>query len=400
MVELNHTQRWYTPVYLAIVFFIIGCFSTFIEALLPVLKNYFHINYTIMTLFDSIFFIAYALISYPIARVLAKINLVKSLQIGIMIIILGDIFWYGLTRWHVSTIILFLMATLLIAVGVVILFIVAEFMGLYLNRTPQANRLSLFQASHAIGALTAPWILTLMLFYFGRSAGVGSRIQDVSQYFLYFSIFLFLFVVVIPFSKLPREIKISVDYKDDSHLKFRSHIFILFWLSLFFYVGAEVTIASFIINHGISEYHISAYQASHFLIAFWIFIIIGRLIGGIVIKKDCVIPFLLVATLCALVLIMLAMNLHSTWGLFMLSLTGLCNSIILPVIYSLGLNCNNKPNVIMSGIMATAISGGAVMPLITGCLADSWGLRLSLISCVFCYGFILSVTLFVRKKVT
>jgi FHS family L-fucose permease-like MFS transporter len=67
---------------------------------------------------------------------------------------------------------------------------------------------------------------------------------------------------------------------------------------------------------------------------------------------------------------------------------GLCNSIMFPTIFSLALRDLGPTTSQGAGWLCTAIVGGAVLPLIQGLLADSWGLRLALLLPLLCYSLI------------
>jgi len=72
-----------------------------------------------------------------------------------------------------------------------------------------------------------------------------------------------------------------------------------------------------------------------------------------------------------------------------MALVGLCNSIMFPTIFTLGIKGlkagQEKKG---SGLLATAILGGAIVPLLTGLLADRLGLHHAFILPVICYVYI------------
>jgi FHS family L-fucose permease-like MFS transporter len=70
------------------------------------------------------------------------------------------------------------------------------------------------------------------------------------------------------------------------------------------------------------------------------------------------------------------------WSLLLI---GLFNSIMFPTIFALASEGLGARAAEGSGVIATAIVGGAVVPLLTGAAADSVGLRLALIVPALCY---------------
>ena len=69
-------------------------------------------------------------------------------------------------------------------------------------------------------------------------------------------------------------------------------------------------------------------------------------------------------------------------------LVGLCNSIMFPTIFSLAIAGLGRHTSQASGILCLAIVGGAIIPLLQGYLADSFGIQRAFLVAVLCYGYI------------
>ena len=88
-------------------------------------------------------------------------------------------------------------------------------------------------------------------------------------------------------------------------------------------------------------------------------------------------------------LILAAVILPATMGMWCLLSIGFFNSIMFPNIFSLGvrdLDPSEMP--LASGIINTLIAGGAVVPLLIGALTDSFSARGALLVPILCYGYI------------
>ncbi len=59
-----------------------------------------------------------------------------------------------------------------------------------------------------------------------------------------------------------------------------------------------------------------------------------------------------------------------------------------PTIFTLGLKGNEEMAEKASGLMSTAILGGAIIPILTGLMADSFNLKISLMIPAICYFYI------------
>ena len=167
----------------------------------------------------------------------------------------------------------------------------------------------------------------------------------------------------------------------------------LFWgvIGIFVYVGAEVSIGSFIINF-LAEDSVAGLEeiaAASYLTYYWGGAMVGRFIGAALMQK--IKPALLLAINASLSVLLILMAVSSSGSLAMWSilLVGLCNSIMFPTIFSLALKDLGKYTSKGSGLLCLAIVGGAIVPVIQGAIADSVGLQLSFILPMICYLFII-----------
>lgn len=374
----------YTAICIGVVFFLIGVFSVFIEAILPVLKVRFGMSYTVFSLFDTSFFICYALFSYILARFISKVGINRGLVIGLLILTAGCLAWFTFLRFQGSNIYQYLLATFIIATGVVVLLIVAELAGLYFTGSAKKSHLSMFQSSDSVGAFIAPLILTQLLF---RSVKIdGYHLEVIASIFFVCMLLLVLFTVIVKSIDRPiieNEKPADAINNTDKNIDRVSLRWI--WLAIFIYVGIEVTIGTFIINVGIYHYHLAANHASWSLSLYWFLFIVGRLLGGLYLGKIADHWVINICCLTAIALLLLALHTTTAYGLYALITVGLCNAVLFPLLYSLGLMCSSRPSILLSGKLASAISGGAIIPLIAGWIAEHYTVITSLYVGLLCY---------------
>ena len=161
-------------------------------------------------------------------------------------------------------------------------------------------------------------------------------------------------------------------------------------LGIFVYVGAEVSIGSFLINF-FGEANIAGLeesQAAKYLTYYWGGAMVGRFIGAAVMQKIDAGKTLAFNAFFAVTLVTIAMLTSGSLAMWAILLVGLCNSIMFPTIFSLALNGLGKHTSQGAGILCLAIVGGAIVPLLQGVLADTIGVQLSFILPVICYGYI------------
>jgi FHS family L-fucose permease-like MFS transporter len=174
-------------------------------------------------------------------------------------------------------------------------------------------------------------------------------------------------------------------------------------IAIFVYVGAEVSIGSFLTNY-IASPHISTMtttEASRYLSFYWGGAMVGRfLIGAIMMRY--VAPSKMLADNCiaAIVLVGISIATQGALSMWAILLVGLCNSIMFPTIFTLAIRGLGRLTGFGSGLLVAAIFGGAVLPMLQGAIADHVGLTASFAIPVICYGYIwlYGVTIFARDK--
>ncbi|HEV2322075.1 MAG TPA: glucose/galactose MFS transporter, partial [Gammaproteobacteria bacterium] len=161
-------------------------------------------------------------------------------------------------------------------------------------------------------------------------------------------------------------------------------------IAIFVYVGAEVSIGSFMINY-ISLPDIGNMpeaRAANFVALYWTGAMIGRFVGsGLLRFTD---PRRLLALFAGLAaLLVLTTMLTSGWlAVGSVVAIGLFNSIMFPNIFTLGIEKLGPLTGRASSLLVMAIVGGAVIPLAQGALADTFGVHHAFILPLLCYLFI------------
>ena len=130
---------------------------------------------------------------------------------------------------------------------------------------------------------------------------------------------------------------------------------------------------------------------------YWGGAMIGRFIGSAILRV--VSPGLVLAAVSAgaISLILLSTNTTGVVSGYSLLAIGLMNSIMFPTIFTLACEKLGARAADGSGIINIAIFGGAVIPLVTGVIADATGsLAMALVLPALCYAIIAGFGLFAR----
>src|SRR5262249_13185251 len=141
---------------------------------------------------------------------------------------------------------------------------------------------------------------------------------------------------------------------------------------IFVYVGAEVSIGSFLVNYfGLPEIGgLSAKTAAGLVSFYWGGAMIGRFVGAAVLRR--VKPGLALGWCAgaAAALVSISMSSGGNTAMWTILAVGLFNSIMFPTIFSLGMAELGPLTGNGSGLLNMAIVGGALVPLLVGSLAD------------------------------
>jgi FHS family L-fucose permease-like MFS transporter len=161
-------------------------------------------------------------------------------------------------------------------------------------------------------------------------------------------------------------------------------------LAIFFYVGAEVSIGSFLVNYlslpNIG--HMSEQQASHYVALYWGGAMVGRLAGSALLVRYNPRKLLALFAGVAGLLVLTTMLTHGMLAMGSVIAIGLFNSIMFPTIFALGIERMGPLTGKASSLLIMAIVGGALLPWIQGNLADQVGVQHAFVLPMLCYGYI------------
>jgi FHS family L-fucose permease-like MFS transporter len=156
---------------------------------------------------------------------------------------------------------------------------------------------------------------------------------------------------------------------------------------IFLYVGAEVSIGSILVNYlsQADTLGLDPQSAGKHLIYYWGGAMIGRFVGAGLLRAFS--PGKMLAVYACVVLALILISANSIGGIAGWSLlaVGLFNSIMFPTIFSLASERLGARTAEGSGLICVAIVGGAVIPPLTGMVADGSSLAMALIVPAFCY---------------
>jgi FHS family L-fucose permease-like MFS transporter len=160
-------------------------------------------------------------------------------------------------------------------------------------------------------------------------------------------------------------------------------------LAIFLYVGAEVSIGSFLVNFFALSHigGLSEHAASQMVSYYWGAAMIGRFVGAALMQV--IRPSILLAVNAVMVILLITLTVNSQGELAMWAIirVGLFNSIMFPTIFTLAIKGLGPLTGRGSGLLCQAIVGGAILPMLQGVVADISSVQLSFLvpACAYIY---------------
>ena len=221
------------------------------------------------------------------------------------------------------------------------------------------------------------------------------RIQEASSVKMPYTVIgiaLLLLAVLIGTSKLPKIETGTSRPGDKINDSIWRHPSLLYGaVGIFAYVGAEVSIGSFLVNYfGLPEIAgLSAKTGAGFVSFYWGGAMIGRFVGAGLLQRFRPGYLLALSAIVAAGLVTASMLSSGYMAMWTMLAVGFFNSIMFPTIFSLGEAELGPLSGSGSGILNMAIVGGAILPVIQGAIADHVGLHHAFVLPFFCYLYIL-----------
>ena len=412
-------------------FFTWGFLTVLVDSPISRFREIFTLSYFESGLVQFAFFGAYFLLSIPAGFILTRIGYQKGIILGLTTMSIGCFLFYPAASFRTFGI--FMIGYFILAGGMTILQVAANpYVAALGSEETSSSRLILSQAFNSLGTALAPSVGAIyflsdkilskeeieLLDLESREIYYLSEASAVQGPFIFFGCFLLAIAIVFFFIKLPSLMpkKESGTYLDAINQK--NLIYGVF--GIFFYVGAEVTIGSYLVNYFLDMNLVDPiknnsimnsiatffkhdifvlldngdYKYSNkavfglFVTFYWSGAMVGRFIGSYLTKifqAGRVLSFFAMIAIFLIFLSAISNGLISMWSILAI---GLFNSIMFPTIFTLSLNGlgNLKPK--GSGLLCTGIVGGAIIPPLYGLLTDFMGFKFSLIVLSLCYIYI------------
>ncbi len=376
---------------LASLFFMWGFITVINNTLLPHLRSVFDLNYTQTTLIESVWFIAYFVASMPSAFLIERVGYRRAIIIGLLIMAVGSLGMVPAAR--IPSFEVTLVALFVIACGIALLQVAANpYVAVIGPQETSESRLTLVQAFNSMGTFFAPYFGGYLILsrtvsgttMEGTAVSLEQRVADAQATqlpYVLVAVVLVVLALIISRAKLPElgsETR-RANAEERKHLSLWNHRNLVWGVpAIFIYLIAEIGVANLFINF-VSQPAIGNMthaDAANYLILLWGGMMVGRFAGAFLMRSIPANRVLAAFALAAFVVMLAASALDGPVAMWALILVGLCHSIMFPTIFALGIKDLGPLTEEGSGLLITAIAGGALV-VIQGWLADRYGLQQS-----------------------
>jgi FHS family L-fucose permease-like MFS transporter len=387
-----------------VLFFFWGFVTVLNDILVPHLKSVFDLNYTKVMLIQFAFFLAYFIFSIPSAKIIDAIGYQKTMVVGLLTMGLGAFLFVPAAI--ALSYPLFLGALMVLAAGITALQVAANpYVSVLGPPETASSRLNLTQAFNSLGTTIGPWVGGMLIL--GAATESGDAVANMSAQtlrafrlqqaatvkmpYIIIGSALVIFAGLIGIFKLPTipAVERHADGRHEGSLWKYTHL-ILGCVAIFAYVGAEVSIGSFLINYFNQPEigNLPVVEGAKFVAYYWGGAMVGRFIGSAILQKVKTGTVLGIAAFCSCALVLTSMLTTGSVAMWSILLVGFFNSIMFPSIFTLGIAKLGPRTGDGSGLLIMAIVGGAIIPVAQGAIADHVGVHHAFVLPVICYLYI------------
>lgn len=406
-----------------VLFFAWGFITSLIDPLVAAVKGIFTLSDAEAQLSAFAFFIAYGVMSFPAAALIARFHSVPSILTALATMVAGCLVMLAAANLAVYPLVL--AGLFMLAAGITILQVAANPLATALGDPRRSHfRLTFSQTFNSFGTFLGP-LVGAHLFLEGVEVKEGSVVTDAaraqalagidSAYFwicgLIFALLIFFWVSrrIVDAAVPPAPVGARAGMGELVSEAFASRWACLGALAIFLYVGAEVAIGTqmaWFLNSdaiwGRSDAAfgvpllgfamgsdglpgVSLQEAGKAVAFYWGGAMVGRAIGSILLARVSAAKLLLAFTAAAFLMCLYVVLVGGVGAGFVALGIGLFNSVMFPVIFSLTLERSTARAEATSGLLCTAIIGGAIIPWLVGHLSEATDYGTAVLLPAICY---------------
>jgi len=401
-------RRFLVPFVLITTLFFLWAFGVNLnDILIPRFRTAFALNDFQSSFIQVAFFGGYFLAAFPAGKLMERIGYKRGILVGLFLCASGALLFLPASSVRVYG--FFLLALFVMACGQSFLEVASNpYVTILGPAQSSERRLNFAQSFNAVGAVLSPLVGRSLILTGVEYTPAQLAVMSAAQLHAYraeqagsvkvpYLAIAGIFVVVaaaIYFTHLPDVVDESAA-KDSAWEKPSGSVFghphlIKGVLAQFFYVGAQVGVASFVIRfaqHTVPG--MTQRVAAYYLLGHQIGFMIGRFFGSALMKIVAPARLLSMFAIGCLVCVSVALAASGIVPVWAVVLIGFFHSIMFPTIFALGIKNLGPLTKRGSSMMVMAIIGGAIFPAIMGRISDASNIQTAFFVPLICYVYVL-----------
>jgi len=392
------------------IFFVISLVTNILGPIVPDIIQSFHLSLFAAALLPFSFFIAYGVFSIPAGFMVERWGEKRVILSMFLVALLASLLFAWLHIFPVAMASLFLIGSCMAALQVAI----NPLLRVAGGEEHFAFNSAFAQLIFGIASFVSPQIFSYVvqnlehtpnrnLLISSLAAIVPAEMRWVSMYWI-FAVVIAAIMLALIFSRFPK-----VERKEDEsagtagqyNLLLRKPLVWLYFFSIFFYVASEQGTSNWMSEFLFKYHHFDPDTTGAWAVGwFWGLMTVGCFIGMILLKFLDSRVVLGAFAVGALTCLSLALFGPATVSQYAFPCMGLFASVMWPIIISLAMNSVLEHPGVLAGILCTGIMGGAIMPLLIGRVADSFGLRIGMCLLYLTFGWIFAISIWAKPLIT
>lgn len=395
---MTNTKQSNGPlIMIGILFFVFGFVTWVNSVLIAFFKDAFQLNNFQSLLVTSAFFISYFVMAIPSSWVLAKTGFKNGMSFGLLAMAVGTLLFIPAAK--AANYPLFLLGLFVIGTGLALLQTASNpYVTILGPSESAAQRISVMGICNKVAGILSQVIFGGLLL---SSAAGPTKLETVIMPYGIMTVILVALAAWVRLSSLP---EVEAEETAEEALASKSSVWaypnlVLGLIAFFLYVGVEVMAGDTIINYGVSKgfsMDIAKSFTSYTLYGMLAGYVVGILFIPKYLSQQKALNY---SALLGILFSIGAVALEGYLSVLCIALLGLANALMWPALWPLALQGLGKFTKIGSALIIMMISGGALIPLVYGSIADQLGdTQLAYVIMIPCYLFILFYATIGHKK--
>lgn len=376
---------------------IFGLLTSVIGVVIDRFQTEYNVSLAVAALLPLAFFLAYGLTSIPFGMLMDRRGAKLVLLTGTGLMAAGALLCYFSDN-YVAVIV----SVFLIGIGVTAVQIAGNpFIRVLDAPSRYTANLTMVIGIGALGYALSPLIVPVL-----QSNGCSWK-----TIYLLIAIVCIAILLIVAFARFPEAKADEEERLDLSRLwtLFRHPIVCTYGLGIFLYVGAEVGVSSYIITFMNEVHHLDNAQSfwgeasflyrifpskTALIVAlFWLLQAVGRMVASFLMRFVSERRIFIFHSACTVIALLCAIAGNETVSLVAFALTGYFTCVSFTSVFSAVINSFDRDHGMISGLLGTAIVGGALVGWLVGSVGNCWGMVAGMAVNVpaFLYVFALSV---------